>query len=99
MGVEKANGTIIEGVQYLVHFYSTQIQTASSSKKGEKRAKNKKLRFAKKLSFFCMFTSWTLFWGSIRIEKIGWGRCACQNFFLTFRQQSIVSNFGKGTPR
>ena len=37
--------------------------------------------------FFCVFTSWTLFWGSIRIRKVVWGRCARQKIFLNFGNQ------------
>ena len=68
-------------------FCSTQIKTAPSSKKGKKRAKNENCVVEKKLCYFCVFTSWTFFWGSVRIEKDAWERCARQKFFLTFCHQ------------
>ena len=49
--VGETNDTIMRGVQCL-SFYSIQIQTASSSKKWKKRAKNEKSRFAKNTFFF-----------------------------------------------
>ena len=56
-------------------------------KNGKKEQKTKNRILQKTLFYFCMFTSWILFWGSIRIGKTVWGRCARQKVFLTFCRQ------------
>ena len=55
-------------------------------KNGKKEQKMKSRVSQKTLFYFSVFTSWTQFRGSIRIEKIVWERCARQNFFLTCHQ-------------
>ena len=88
-GVKEANCFITYGrfAMLKLPFVAPKLRLRRVQKKWKKRAKNEKLRFAKKKFYFCMFTSWTFFWGSVRIEKVAWGRCARQNFFLTFRHQ------------
>ena len=54
-------------------------------KKKKRKMKNRVLQ--QTLFYFCVFTSWTLFWGSIRIGKIVWERCARQKNILTFCRQ------------
>ena len=68
-------------------FVAPKFRLRRVKKKGGKRAKNDKLRFAKTTIFFCVFTSWTLFLGSIRIRKVVWRRCARQKNFFTFGHQ------------
>ena len=46
----------------------------------------------KTLFYFCVFTSWILFWGSILIGKIVWGRCARQKKFLTWCEILEISS-------
>ena len=60
-------------------------------KKKKRKMKNRVLQ--QTLFYFCVFTSWTLFWGSIRIGKIVWERCARQKNFLNFWHQLRCANF------
>ena len=68
-------------------------------KKRGKKSKKWKIAFCKNNFFFCIFTSCTLFWGSIRIRKFVWGRCARQKNFSNFGNQlrcaiSEISSYG-----
>ena len=62
-------------------------KTASSSNKWKKRSINVKSHFAKNTFLFLRVHEWTLFWGSIRIWKIVWGRYARQKNFWSFCSQ------------
>ena len=75
-------------------FVAPKFRLRRVRKRGKKSKKWKIAFCKKKVFYFCIFTSWTLFWGSIRIEKIMWGRCARQKNFLTFWAPVKVRNFG-----
>ena len=68
-------------------FVAREFRLHRVQKRGKKEQKMKNCVLQKKLFYFCMFTSWTQFWGSMRIKKIAWGRCARQKNFLNFGNQ------------
>ena len=68
-------------------FVATKFRLRRVQKNGKKEQKMKNHILQNKLFYFCVFTSWALFWGSIRIGKIVWGRFARQKNFLTFCRQ------------
>ena len=65
-------------------FVAPKFRLRRVQKNGKKEQKMKNRVLQKTLFYFCVFTSWTLFWRSIRIGNIVWGRCARRNFFFTF---------------
>ena len=84
---EYADPVFPQSYSDLTHVSEWVLCRCGELKKRKNRAKNEKLRFAKKLFYFCVFTSWTLFWWSVWIGKVAWGKCACQKIFLTYRHQ------------
>ena len=68
-------------------FVAPKFRLRRVQKMGKKEQKIKNCVLQKLLFFFCVFTSWTLFWASIRIGKPVWGRCARQKKFLNFGNQ------------
>ena len=76
-------------------FLAPKFRLRRVQKNGKKEQKMKNRVLQKTLFYFSVFTSWTLFWGLIRVEKIVWGRCARQKIFFDFSLPVKVRNFGK----
>ena len=68
-------------------FVAPRFRLRQVQKNGKKEQNMKNRVLKNELFYFCVLTSWTSFWGSMRIGKIVWGKCACRKNFLTFCRQ------------
>ena len=80
-------GTVGEEEAYKLPFVAPKFRLRRVRKNAKKEQKMKNHVLQKTVFHFSVFTSWKWFLGLIWVEKIVWGRCACQKFFLTFCRQ------------